>query len=338
MWEGKDVLAEDKDFFQTLYQVLIVMALSLIMSRTSRLGVLFGRGLFSNLHGAGFEAGVSSTRFLQGRSLSASTSDSYSWEQDHRRAWQQANKPSKRSGKNREQDLETLIMDFKQKYVEGKYREAKLLGEKCVLVSKDLRGLSDPVTASTLNNLAIILKRLGNLHYAEKVYSEAISIYNSIYGPTHQNTMTAISNRALLMRRLGKSQEALEDLELVHKYRHEEEGVNSPATAIALSNVATSFRQMGLPEKALKMYKNALEVLREQVGEDDLGTATVLNDMSLTLVDLSKLAEAEEVCGKAIAVRSTVLGRDHPDTVRSMENMITIFAKQDEQKGQVEKK
>jgi len=145
------------------------------MSRTSRLGVLLGRGLLSNLNGSGFCVGVSSTKFPQRRGLSASKSNSHSWEQEHRSGSQQANKPRKSTGKNREVDLESLIMGFKQKYVEGKYREAKLLGEQCVLVSKDLRGESDPVTASTLNNLAIILKRLGNLQYAEKVYSVRIS-------------------------------------------------------------------------------------------------------------------------------------------------------------------
>jgi tetratricopeptide (TPR) repeat protein len=59
-----------------------------------------------------------------------------------------------------------------------------------------------PLTATVLNNLALLLENQGDLAAARPLYERALAIREKALGPEHPETATGLNNLASLLREL----------------------------------------------------------------------------------------------------------------------------------------
>ena len=69
-------------------------------------------------------------------------------------------------------------------------------------------GPEHPDTATSLNNLAEVLREQGRYAEAEPLYRRAITIFEKALGPEHPDTTSSLNNLALLLKQEGRYVEA----------------------------------------------------------------------------------------------------------------------------------
>lgn len=227
----------------------------------------------------------------------------------------------------------------------GEEEKARLLTEKALSKYREL-AITNPQTY--LPYVADTLSRLANLHSgrnefveAEQKYNEALEIQRELVrinpeAHLHYLAMT-LHNQAFLHYRQNKLSEAEQEYreawaiwrELAHtnpqRYR--------PNVAIALFNLANLQNDRNEFTAAEQGYREALEIQRELVRtnpQSDLylsDVATTLNNQALLQSKKDAYTEAEQGYREALAIREEVLGFDHPETLRTRENLDQLHAR-----------
>jgi tetratricopeptide (TPR) repeat protein len=77
---------------------------------------------------------------------------------------------------------------------EGKYQEGAALREGIVALRKEHFWADDPSLADELNYLGVLYARMGDQERAEETYSEALAIFQKLFGETHLRTAQARNN------------------------------------------------------------------------------------------------------------------------------------------------
>ena len=73
------------------------------------------------------------------------------------------------------------------------------------------------------------------------------------------------------------------------------------------------------------MAERGLELVRAQKGEDHIDTATALETLAGPYNIERRLAEAEALYKRALAIRDKTLGAAHPDTVRLLGQLGVVY-------------
>ncbi|VDQ03493.1 unnamed protein product [Trichobilharzia regenti] len=121
-----------------------------------------------------------------------------------------------------------------------------------------------------------------------------------------------------------------------------------PTRLRTLHNLVIQYASEGRYEVAVPLCKQALEDLEKTSGRDHPDVATMLNILALvyrlniitfqvaaTLNNLAvlygkrgKYKEAEPLCKRALLIRETVLGQDHPDVAKQLNNLALLCQNQ----------
>ena len=86
-------------------------------------------------------------------------------------------------------------------YQKGEYKQAIKLGEKALKVAQRAYGPMDPRTATSLNNLAELLKAQGDYEHAEPLYKSALLVWEGLAASGYSADLaTCLNNLASLYR------------------------------------------------------------------------------------------------------------------------------------------
>lgn len=99
-----------------------------------------------------------------------------------------------------ESRLRSMQQHIQQLHVSGSYSEARDIAEECRTLALGHFGPDHPVSASAVNNLALMHKLLGEKGRAAVLYREAHWLYRRSVGEAHRSTATVACNLALLLR------------------------------------------------------------------------------------------------------------------------------------------
>ena len=88
------------------------------------------------------------------------------------------------------------------------YREAEPLYRQALAIRQKVLGPEHSDTATSLNNLAVLLRDQGRLAEAELLYRQALAICQKVLGPEHSDTATSLANLASLLQAQGHLAEA----------------------------------------------------------------------------------------------------------------------------------
>jgi tetratricopeptide (TPR) repeat protein len=187
------------------------------------------------------------------------------------------------------------------------YREALSINEKAL-------GPEHPATATSLNNLAQLLRNQGGLAAARPLYERALAICEKTLGPAHRETARSLSGLALVLQAQGDFAGARPLFERALAIREEALGPDHPATATSLSNLAALLTDLGDVAAVRPLLERSLAIRESALGPEHPYVARGLNDLAVLLRDQGDFKEASALFERALSSFEKVVGPEHPDT------------------------
>ena len=223
---------------------------------------------------------------------------------------------------------------------QGRMEEAeRMLREALTLAagrqrSKDRKKLEELQVSEGVvrNNLALVLRRRGELEEAGELYEEALESNREYLGDDHPYTATYRNNLAEVLRAQGRCEEALgiykEALELEQKLL----GDDHVNLAVILNNQAGCLKDLKRWAEAEALYVSALEIYQRSFGEEHL-EATTLNNLAEVYYRQGDLDRGEERYLEALELHRKLHKEGQPDILPILGNLATLLV----QKGDLDK-
>jgi CHAT domain-containing protein/Flp pilus assembly protein TadD len=214
----------------------------------------------------------------------------------------------------------------------GDYKGAETLLRRSLAISEKKLGKNHPDTATTLSNLSRVLDSQGKFAGSDAgAGSDAAQL----------------AARADAAMRRGQYEEAETLHHQVLAIHEKTLGPMHPTTANSMSNLGRVLDLQGKYAEAEKMYRQSLAVREKVLGRDHPDVATNLNNLAKVMQDLGKdqsisvseararartgaavgaLTEIETMYRRALAIQDRSLGREHPSTALTLNNLGGLFA------------
>jgi tetratricopeptide (TPR) repeat protein len=212
--------------------------------------------------------------------------------------------------------------------VSAQYEQAEPLFQRALAIRERVQGADDPLTASSLNDLATLYQDQGKYEEAEPLFQRALAIRERMQGADHPDTASSLNNLALLYRRLGKYEQAEPLYQRALATNEKVNGPDHPDVAANLNNLALLYDDQGKYEQAEPLYQRALAIYERVLGPEHPYTAKCLDNVANLYSSQEKYKEAEPLFQRALAIRERVLGPEHPDTAQSLNNLGLLYDNQ----------
>ena len=205
------------------------------------------------------------------------------------------------------------------------YAQARPLCERALAIREQVLGPEHPDTATSLNNLAFLLKDQGDRAAARPLHERALAIREKALGPEHPDTATSLNNLARLLQEQGDLAGARPILERALAIYETALGREHPDTAISVNNLAVLLWTQGDLAGARPLYERALAIRQKALGPEHPDTAKSLHNLALLLQDQGNLAGAPPLLERAQAIFEKALGSEHPNTNRARYNLARLL-------------
>lgn len=196
---------------------------------------------------------------------------------------------------------------------DGKFEEGDSLLTIALQIRRENLEANDPDIGLTLQRLGFLKQRTGDAEMAEKLYKEALAIFQS--GSDEQSVMEAAS----LTNNLGMIYEGRADYEqAAANYRQAIETIRSlqgddfPRVINYLSNLGFTLNLMGDTDEAEPYLAEAVEVAKRVRGERHPHTALAMNDYANFHFSHNNFEKAEEMYSEILDIYVEAFGEDHP--------------------------
>jgi tetratricopeptide (TPR) repeat protein len=186
-------------------------------------------------------------------------------------------------------------------------------------------GPEHPETASSLNNLAQLLKATNQLAEAEPLMKSALAIMEASYGPDHPNVAACLNNLAQLLKGTNRLAEAEPLMKRALAINEASYGPDHPRVATDLNNLAQLLKATNQLAEAEPLMKSALAITEASYGPDHPNVAACLNNLAQLLQATNRLAEAEPLMKRALAITEASYGPDHPLVATSLNNLASLL-------------
>ena len=186
----------------------------------------------------------------------------------------------------------------------GDYEKA----ESYLINAVALAGESSDETASSLNNLALVQKAMGNYAGAEQSFKKSIAVYIKLGKTNHPDYTNPINNLGDLYRTMGRFQEAVYAFEEVIDLREKYLGTDHPNYANAVNNLALVETQVGMYPEAEKHLLECKVIYKKILGEKHRFYANVLNNLATLYNIQGKLKLAEETYKECLLLYKETYG------------------------------
>jgi tetratricopeptide (TPR) repeat protein len=205
----------------------------------------------------------------------------------------------------------------------GEYLKSKLLLEELLvelhLSNKNLDFENE--IAIVENDLALVLRDLGNYEEAKKLLEKSTIFAEINFGGKHPTTAVSYSNLAAVLKDLGDYERAKTFLEKAMISDETNFGEKHPTTAVRYSNLALVLQDLGDYEGAKKLLEKATISAETNFGGKHPTTAVRYSNLALVLQDLGDYQNAIILLEKAYKIYNNHLGENHPKTKTIKENL-----------------
>jgi tetratricopeptide (TPR) repeat protein len=208
------------------------------------------------------------------------------------------------------------------------YSEGRSLFERALAIYEKVLGPEHPDTATSLDNLALLLRDRGDLAAAQPLFERALSIREKVLGPEHPDTATSLNNLACLLRDGGDFAAAQLLFERALAIREKVLGPEHPDTATSLNNLACLLQERLDIRAARPLLGRALAIYEKVLGPEHPAVALGLDNLAGLLRDQGDLVAARPLFERAPAIYEKVLGPEHPDTATSLNNLALLLNQQ----------
>ncbi len=177
------------------------------------------------------------------------------------------------------------------------------------------RTLGDsPITAITINSLALALHERDRIDEAEPLYRAAVEMGRRVLGEDDRDTLVSAHNLMAVLRARKKLDEAKElGLDLLPRFDRAY-GPRHPSGAVVRVSLGRVLDDLGQTESALRLFLQAVDIRRSALGERNPAVADGLVEVGLARLKLGALDRAQAALREAVELRSAALGEDAPAT------------------------
>lgn len=154
--------------------------------------------------------------------------------------------------------------------------------ELSVAITDSIYGEDNTHSATTINNIGIIMDHMDQRDEAVKCYQRALDLYKKIYGEKHPNVATVYSNMGTLYADMGKVDSALICHNIALEMRLDLLGEYHEDVAVSLNNIGSLCSSMKQYDLAIDFYGKALTVINVILGNNTMRFATTLGNIAVT--------------------------------------------------------
>ncbi|MDX2041496.1 MAG: tetratricopeptide repeat protein [Acidobacteriota bacterium] len=207
----------------------------------------------------------------------------------------------------------------------AEYEKAKDYRTRALKISEAAFDPNHPNVARDLNNLALVLKDLGELQNARDLLERSLKISEAAFGTNHPKVATSLNNLAGVLQDLGELQNARDIFERSLKIDEAAFGPNHPNVATSLNNLASVLKDLGELQNARDLLERSLKISEAAFGTNHPNVATSLNNLASVLKDLGELQNARELCERSLGILRQFLGENHPNTKTVKANLDAVL-------------
>jgi tetratricopeptide (TPR) repeat protein len=160
---------------------------------------------------------------------------------------------------------------------------------------------------------------------AKELFTEVNKCYEELYGPYHNSTVNSLINLATVHKDLHEYEECIPLYEKAIEARKVLEGDNSMNYVMAKAMAAGAYRELGKFDIADSYLKDAYIRVAMEFGEDNPSAAVILNSMGLLYKKQGKFERSLDAYQRALTVRETQMGEDHPDSCATRHNIAELY-------------
>jgi CHAT domain-containing protein/Tfp pilus assembly protein PilF len=210
-------------------------------------------------------------------------------------------------------------------FQQGKYAEAIGVGEEAVRVAEATFGPDYPYVATSLTNLGVLYKTVGDYVRAEPLLRRAVAINEKFLGPNSLQVGTSVNNLAQLYSAQGHYAQAEPLLRRAITIWEKELGPHDPQVAIGLNNLGMALHAQANYAGAEPVFNRAIAILEKALGPDHPNVAVGLNNLASLYKDQGLHAQAEPLFRRALAIVERALGRDRLEVATVLNNLAEVY-------------
>lgn len=213
----------------------------------------------------------------------------------------------------------------------GLYEKAEQILRKAVICARTVRGKEHPDYATTLVNLANLLRMMKQWEESETLFYQALALYKITIGESHFIYAGTMNNLGLLYYEQGKLERAKECLEhSLHILEGKAEYIIPYATT--LHNLVDIYKKEGNLTLAEETLKKEIEIYKEQQYEGTVLYAAALNSLGILYCEKGQYEKAKAVMTESVEITKKHLGESSDAYKTSVKNLEMIQEKLQEHK------
>jgi len=190
--------------------------------------------------------------------------------------------------------------------------------------------------AVTREAIGITWQTLGLHEEAASQLEKAITIRERDSRPNERAVLKLLNDLAVIHQKAGAPERALPLYEKVLQKRMETLPAEHADVVLSMNNLAGAFYDVGRIEEAVTMGGKALDTAGATLGVDDPNTLKIMSNLARIwrnggITDRELTVRALSLYKNAFSANLIKLGREHPDTLSSMNNLAVCY----EQSGDI---
>ena len=222
-------------------------------------------------------------------------------------------------------DPRNMVTRALQLYTSGNCEASLAVGQKAAELFLKQRLSQTADFASALVAQALCHKRLVHVAEAERLYRQAIEIYEQVAGPNSSDLGITLDNLASLYAEHGRLTEAEQvRLRVLDIFRATLDPAN-PHIATTLQNLAVLYQYQGRLPEAQTKFLEALPIAEKAYGPDSREVGILCDNLAGLYRVQRDFSNAELFYVRAISIFQKTLGRDHPDTALALQNFAVLL-------------
>ncbi len=203
----------------------------------------------------------------------------------------------------------------------GDQEKALTQQERAIELRRQELGPRHPETVGAMNDLAIVLDRMGKFAEEQKILEEVVAVKRRTLGPEDPVTLRSVNNLAVVLAMQGLLEDAVKLAKETLDIQRRVDGPESITTLRSEYNLAIMQRHLGRWAEARPLFDESLQTLRRVFGPDHQDTLRVVNGLGELLLDQRRPGEARALFEEALKGQRSVLGPTRDETLLTMINL-----------------
>jgi tetratricopeptide (TPR) repeat protein len=206
---------------------------------------------------------------------------------------------------------------------QGRWEEAMQHYE-CAL---GVYGPTNPERVGTLNNMAILQERKGDLKEALAKHEDAVAIKQKEFGKNDPVLLSSLNGLAGVQQQLGMHEVALGNFKRALDIEQASGSAPTAMLASTLGSLAVLHEQHGHLDEAMDRFKEALAIKEAAFGSSSTAVACTLKNMAIVLSKQGRLDAAALRLQRALAIEVNEHGNSHPEVGKTLNNLGVLHYK-----------